>query len=122
MDGLQTCPPSAPSYTPPMPLPTHFHPADRYGTLARRCEEAAAGLPELPTFAEVLAGDRERWLAELGYTFWNRELLEALAARCRSEGPVRWVELAAGTGRWAAELARRGVTVAATDDHSQAAD
>jgi hypothetical protein len=34
----------------------------------------------------------------------------------------RCVELAAGTGRWAAELARRGVPVAATDDFSQRAD
>jgi hypothetical protein len=87
--------------------------------IARTRAAAAAGLPELPSFAEVVEGDRERLFRELGYTFWNRELVDALAARCRAEGALRWVELAAGTGRWAAEMARRGIDVAATDDYSQ---
>lgn len=89
---------------------------------ARRAAEASAGLPGLPSFEQVLCGDRDRMFGELGYTFWNRELIDALAARLRRESVRRWVELAAGTGRWAAELSRRGVEVAATDDFSQSAD
>ncbi len=85
-----------------------------------RARDAAARLPGLPSFAEVVAGDRERWFRELGYTFWNGELLDALAARLRAAGPPEWLELAAGTGRLAAEFSRRGVPVAATDDYSQA--
>ena len=77
-------------------------------------------LPILPSFAETRSTDPRVLFRELGYTFWNDELLHALSVRLQGEDAARWVELAAGTGRWAAELARRGVHVAATDDYSQA--
>ena len=89
---------------------------------ADHAREAAVGLPPLPTFAEVRDGDRERWFAELGYTFWNVELLDALAVRCQALSARRWVELAAGTGRLTAELARRGLPIAATDSYAQSQD
>jgi hypothetical protein len=91
-----------------------------YSLWATRAREAAARLPELPSFAGACSGERERLFRELGYTFWNRELVDGMAARCRKEGPLRWVELAAGTGRWTAEMARRGLSAGATDDYSQA--
>jgi len=80
-----------------------------------------AQLPPLSSFAEALRGERDLLFRTLGYTFWNRELLDALAARLRREAPDRWLELAAGTGRWTAELLRRGLVVTATDKHAQEA-
>ena len=86
--------------------------------LTIRTREAADALPPLPAWEQVRReGD---WLRELGYTFWNRELLDSLAARLRLLAVPAWLELAAGTGCWAAELARRGLPAAATDDCSQA--
>lgn len=79
-----------------------------------------ASLPALPQFADLLGRPRDHLFQELGYSFWNRELVEALAGRMHSETCRRWLELAAGTGRLTAELARRGVNVVATDDYSQA--
>lgn len=81
-----------------------------------------AGLPALPSFTELPGQSRALLFRELGYTFWNRELVDALASRMRAEGCERWVELAAGTGRLAAELVRRGVGIVATDNYSQAAE
>ncbi len=95
---------------------------DPWSSLADQAERAALQLPPLPLFAAVLRADGGRWFEELGYTFWNQELLQPLAARLREEPVSRWLEVAAGTGRLAAELARRGVRVAATDSHAQAAD
>ena len=83
---------------------------------AEQARKAAASLPPLPTFAEALALERETAFRELGYTFWNQELLEGMATRMREEV---WLELAAGTGRLTAELSRREVAVTATDDYSQ---
>lgn len=77
-------------------------------------------LPDLPRFSELGALVRDELFRELGYTYWNRELVDALASRMRGENLERWVELAAGTGRLTAELTRRGVPIAATDDYSQA--
>ncbi|MCC2669313.1 MAG: SAM-dependent methyltransferase [Armatimonadetes bacterium] len=82
----------------------------------------AAPLSPLPTFAEAVAGERIGLLRDLGYTFWNQELIESLTVRLAAAGLDRWLELAAGTGRLSAELARRGIDVAATDDYSQAPD
>lgn len=96
--------------------------ADDWDALATQAAAAGTRLPPLPTFDEVRRGDRERWFAELGYTFWNAELVNALMARCRTLAARRWVELAAGTGRLTAELARRGLRVAATDSYAQTAD
>jgi hypothetical protein len=96
--------------------------AGEWITLARRAWEAAAGCPPLPSYAVVREGERERWFAELGYTFWCRELVDSLARRLRTLGPARWVELAPGTGRLSAELARRGVSIVATDSYGQAAE
>lgn len=76
-----------------------------------------ASLPAVPKFAELRHQSRDTLFHELGYTFWNRELLDALAVRMQSDC---WLELAAGTGRLTAELVRRGVRIAATDDYSQA--
>jgi hypothetical protein len=82
-----------------------------------------AELPPLPSHAEAAVGDRAELLRTLGYTFWNRELVAALAVRLREEpGVDRWLELAAGTGRLTAELARLGLDVVAADDYSQAED
>jgi len=69
-------------------------------------------------------GDREQQFRTLGYTFWNREMVDALSAQMKrlvgsASGSGWWLELAAGTGRLAAELARSGVPVLATDDGSQ---
>jgi hypothetical protein len=91
-----------------------------YEALAEQTRAAAVALPDLPPFSEARTADPRALFRELGYTFWNRELVDALSARLHGERITRWVELAAGTGRWAAELARRGVPVAATDDYSQA--
>jgi hypothetical protein len=99
-----------------------LHAPPSWKALAQRAAEAASRLPPLPCFEQVRNRAREPLFWELGYTFWNRQLLDGLAARCRSLGPLRWVELAAGTGRLAAELARRAVPVAATDDYSQSAN
>ncbi|HTE16998.1 MAG TPA: hypothetical protein VK689_01300 [Armatimonadota bacterium] len=88
--------------------------------LSEWTRSAALRLPVLPSFAEARSVDPRVLFRELGYTFWNQELLDTLSARLRGEGVARWVELAAGTGRWAAELARRGLPVVATDDYSQA--
>lgn len=79
-----------------------------------------ADLTELPRFAELRNACRTQLFRELGYTFWNQEFVDALATRMQVETRGRWVELAAGTGRLTAELARRGVHIAATDDYSQA--
>jgi hypothetical protein len=89
--------------------------------LVEQTRAAAAGLPPLPTFDEVLALDRHAAFRELGYALWNLELVEALAARMRRE-PWEWLELAAGTGRLTAELARREIRIVATDDFSQSAE
>ena len=95
--------------------------AEEWKALARHAREAP--LPPLPTHVEAAVGERAELLRALGYTFWNRELVEALAARLRAEAGVdRWLELAAGTGRLTAELARRGLEVVAADDYSQAED
>jgi hypothetical protein len=94
-------------------------PAKEWQRLTLLTRRAARELPMLPTFPEVCIGDRETLFRELGYTFWNQELVEAFSRRLLAEGSMLWVELTAGTGRWAAELARRGVDVAATDDYSQ---
>lgn len=83
--------------------------------------KAGNRLSPLPTFAEVMYLDREAAFRELGYTFWNQELLIALVERM-SNTETLWLELGAGTGRLAVELSRRGVLVAATDDYSQRAD
>lgn len=93
-----------------------------HARLASRARLAAASLPPLPAHAALDAGDRDSWFRELGYTYWNRELVDALAARMQVERLDTWVELAAGSGRLAAELSRRGVGIAATDDHSQSAE
>lgn len=93
---------------------------DEWRLLAGRTRQSARTLAPLPAFTPALLAQRELLFRVLGYSFWNRELLDGLASRFRLEGPCRWVELAAGTGRWAAEMARRGVDVAATDDYSQA--
>lgn len=82
----------------------------------------AATVPRTPSYPQAVSGNRDALFRDLGYTFWNEELLDALAARCQREGPVRWVELAAGTGYLTAALATRGVEIAATDDYSQTAD
>lgn len=90
--------------------------------MAAECADAGRRLPPLPSFSEAVQGDRARQFADLGYTFWNQELLDALALRLRllqADEPCPWVELAAGTGRWSAELARCGIAVAATDNFSQ---
>lgn len=44
--------------------------------------------------------------------------MDTLGARMIAERGT-WLELAAGTGRLTAELARRDISIAATDDHSQ---
>jgi len=80
----------------------------------------SASLDPLPGFSELGKISRDELFRDLGYTFWNCELLDALLIRLRAEGNLQWVELAAGTGRLTAELARRGVRIAATDDYSQA--
>lgn len=85
----------------------------------------AAALPALPAFDAVLHGERHALFEALGYSFWNRELLNALADHLRglhgdAAGPAWWLELGAGTGRLAAELSRRGIRTLATDDFSQA--
>ncbi len=83
----------------------------------------AADLPALPAFDAVLDGERPALFEALGYSFWNRELLNALADHLRglhgAAGPAWWLELGAGTGRLAAELSRRGIRALATDDFSQ---
>ena len=79
-----------------------------------------AAIPPLPPFAAVTRADGP-WFEELGYTFWNIELLDALADRLRLVATDGWLELAAGTGRLTAELSRRGMQIVATDDHSQSA-
>lgn len=78
-----------------------------------------ADLAELPWFADLRNACRNHLFRDLGYTFWNQELVDALAARMQIEARDRWVELAAGTGRLTAALARRGIRIAATDDYSQ---
>lgn len=81
------------------------------------CQAAReARFPALPGFAELGHAGRDELFRELGYTFWNRELVDALAARMQAEC---WLELAAGTGRLTAELAQRSIRIAATDDYSQ---
>lgn len=90
--------------------------------LVEHAAATAQSVPGLPAFGEVAWGDREALFAELGYTFWNRELADALAARLLPEAEVGWVELAAGTGRWTLEMVRRGIPVAATDSYAQAAE
>jgi hypothetical protein len=89
--------------------------------LVEQARAAAADLPPLPTFEEALALDRNTAFRELGYCVWNQELVEALAARMRRE-PWEWLELAAGTGRLTAELARREIIIVATDDFTQSAE
>jgi len=85
------------------------------------CDQARqADLPDLPRFSELNRLNRDVLFWELGYTYWSRELLDALAVRMRGEYRECWLEVAAGTGRLTAELARRGVPIAATDDYSQA--
>jgi hypothetical protein len=79
-------------------------------------------LPALPPLGETRNGSRALLFRDLGYTFWNQELLDRLAARIRACGTLRWVELAAGTGRLTVELLRRGVPAVATDDYSQHAN
>jgi hypothetical protein len=104
-----------------MPKQTHFKTSPRQAAEPWEVfydQARSAELPALPWFAELAGLSRDTLFRDLGYTFWNRELVAALAARMRGE---RWLELAAGTGRLTAELARRGVRIAATDDHSQAA-
>lgn len=96
--------------------------ADNWLELVARAHAAGSHLPPAPSYERVAAGDRGRWFVELGYTFWNAELLYALANRCRPLPARRWVELAAGTGRLTAELARRGLSIAATDSYSQTED
>jgi len=98
-----------------MALPTYLD-------LVRRARDAAPLVPPLLLFAEVQAGDRSLLFKDLGYTFWNRELVDGLGGRLRREGVRRWVELAAGTGRLTLELVRRGLQIAATDDYSQVAE
>jgi hypothetical protein len=93
---------------------------DRWSALQEQARRSL--LPALPSFGELPGQSRALLFRELGYTFWNRELVGALASRMRAEGCERWVELAAGTGRLTAELARRGVGIAATDNYAQAAE
>lgn len=87
--------------------------------LLAQAQRAARQAPSLALFREAVAGDREALLADLGYTFWNRELADSLAARLLPEAGLGWVELAAGTGRWTLEMVRRGLPVAATDSFTQ---
>jgi len=96
--------------------------ADEWEKLVAAARSAAERLPPVPPHDVVRGGDREQWFAEVGYTFWNTELLDALVVRCAALPVRRWVELAAGTGRLSVELARRGLRVAATDSYAQSAD
>jgi hypothetical protein len=83
---------------------------------------AADRLPGLPAFEKLARSDRDWCFENLGYTFWSAELLERLAGRLSRLGPGAWLEVAAGNGRLAAELTRRGVPVAATDSYVQHPD
>lgn len=104
---------------PPNPQTSGQEAARRWSALLTRAR--AAGVPEAPSYSKAAEGARDRLFRDLGYTFWNEELLQTLAARLEREGPLRWVELAAGTGYLTAALASRGIGVVATDNHSQAA-
>ena len=96
-----------------------------------RAEIGAKALPTLPTYAELLeaaalgpgfTARREALRRDLGYVFWNRELVDCLAGRLQGCGIRAWLEVAAGNGRLTAELARRGLHVAASDSGAQAAE
>ena len=96
--------------------------ADEWEPLAAATTGMAVSMAPLPPHSVILTGNRERWFTELGYTFWNLELLDALASRCAALPVRRWVELAAGTGRLSVELARRGLSIVATDSYAQTED
>jgi hypothetical protein len=72
-----------------------------------------------PLFDGSFAERRAALRRHLGYVFWTRELGDALAARLKERGEERRVEVAAGCGRFTAELRARGVAVIATDSRDQ---
>jgi hypothetical protein len=103
---------------PPLLAPKH---AVIAALAAVRPGEPPRGTPEpwQPLFALPFTARRDALRRRLGYTFWTRELADAIASRLAARGHERRVEVAAGAGRFTLELVARGVEVVATDNYDQ---
>jgi hypothetical protein len=88
---------------------------------AVRPGESPPGTPEpwRSLFVLPFPARRAALRRRLGYTFWTRELADAIASRLAARGRERRVEVAAGCGRLTLELMARGIDAVATDNYDQ---